>query len=794
MKKTITFLLSLLIGAITIQAQGIEGALAPAKNGGVKTHHKTIIKGDFHPAKSTILSEGFEDGIPSTWSKFSLGASSEWTWTTEQAHSGDGAAYHNDDDLECDDWLVSPQLTIDNSGYFFKAWQYNTYSSYYETHEIVVSTGSGDPNDGDFTNVLFEGSGPEEEWEEIVASLSAFEGQDIYIGFHYIGEYADQWSIDDVTVESAAMHDLGIEEITFLSTIKYFDNEAIVKIHNYASSLETDYQLSMSILDENSNTVYAETVDGISIAPTEDIIISMPEWNAEQTGEYSVTVSLLLSGDENPDNNELAGSIEVYEKGWIIVNDIESPVSEYLGSSAIDIQNRKFYCIGGNPDGNKMYILDYDELVWSEGADLPAHSALGGAAYANGKIYAHRGDGGGKSEPTSDFWIYDVATNTWNTAASSPEVLRWTKIIYNPTNNFVYTFGGRNSNSTLGSVFAYDIENNTWDEATSMPIAVFGASVVYQSEKVYVIGGYDENNVLLSEVQVGTFSESDPLEISWTTETANYPTAIYKAQASAFEENSIIVSGGTDVSTNVWTPIPDTYIYDIEQDTWTQMQDQPTSLLGGFEGLGLVNAGKDNEVNVLFNIGGYDGSSVFTSMQAFLGFSLTIPPVVDLEASVITDENDVELSWEFDGFPGFEHFNIYRSTDDVTYNMIDNTSSLEYLDVDLPIGHYYYYVTAVCDGEEGPASEIVEVDVLVGINNNASTSMLVYPNPVINRLYLSSTNNIKKILFYDVYGRVLKTVDTFTKSTPVDVDGMHGVYLLKVITDSTILNTKIIIK
>ena len=793
MRKTITILLSLILLGTMGYAQSIDGAIAPIKNKGKVTKHKTIIKADFHPSKSSILSEGFEDGIPADWSLYTLGDPSEWTTTTEQAHTGTTSAYHNDDDAECDNWLVSPQITIDNAGYFFNAWQYVAFPQYTETHEIVISMGSGDPNDGVFTSILFEGSGPDEEWEEIVASLADFDGHDIYIGFHYIGEYADQWSIDDVSVESAALHDLGIEELMFSSTIKNFDNEAIIKIHNYASSTETDYQLTMAITDENSNQVYSETIAGTSIAANEDIFITMPEWIAEEVGIYSVVVNLLLSDDENPDNNILNGEIEVYESGWLIVNEVESPVSEYLGSSAVDIENKKFYCIGGNPDGNKMYILDYDQLEWSEGADLPAHSALGGAAFANGKIYAHRGDGGSKTNPTSDFWIYDIASNTWSTAASSPEVLRWFKIIYNPTNNYIYTFGGRNSKSTLGSVYAYDIANDSWSEASSMPIATFGASVVYQAEKVYVIGGYDENNVLLDEVQVGTFSVSNPLEIEWTTETANYPTPIYRAQASAFQENKIIISGGTDATVTVWTPFSYTYIYDIEQDTWTQMQDQPTPLLGGFEGLGVI-INEEVTVNVLFNIGGYDGSSNYAGMQAFLSLDFLIPAITDLEATVIPDDNDVNLSWEWDETTGFEHFNIYRSSDGITYSLINTTTEGDYLDADLPIGHYYYYITAVCNGEESTASEIVEVDILVNIEKHLSNIVSVYPNPATDKIYFSSIKNIKHISMYDTYGQEVKTLNNIDNSASINTEDLQGVYMIRFITDMGIQNTKVVIK
>nr|HXK50149.1 T9SS type A sorting domain-containing protein [Clostridiales bacterium] len=80
-------------------------------------------------------------------------------------------------------------------------WQSEYWTSYYELHRMVVSTDGGATYD-----VLYEGFPPEEEpdyspWEKIFASLAAYAGLDIQIGFYYQGNYVDQWFVDDVLVQ-----------------------------------------------------------------------------------------------------------------------------------------------------------------------------------------------------------------------------------------------------------------------------------------------------------------------------------------------------------------------------------------------------------------------------------------------------------------------------------------------------------------------------------------------------------------------------------------------------------------
>ncbi|HBY08347.1 MAG TPA: hypothetical protein DEH22_11355, partial [Chloroflexi bacterium] len=148
-----------------------------------------------------ILEQDFEGSFPpADWSLYTT-AGVAWVQTTLRAHGGTHSAYHNDDIGQSNAWMVSPQVSLpsDATLYF---WENENYASYYELHEVRLSTGSGDPADGDFTELLYDGAGVEDTWQEVTLDLSAYAGQDVYIAWYYEGNFADEWYIDDVSISA----------------------------------------------------------------------------------------------------------------------------------------------------------------------------------------------------------------------------------------------------------------------------------------------------------------------------------------------------------------------------------------------------------------------------------------------------------------------------------------------------------------------------------------------------------------------------------------------------------------
>jgi hypothetical protein len=110
------------------------------------------------------------------------------------------SAYHGFTSGYQDGWLVTPQITLPAEGPIVLAlWNYTVDPTYYGKNSILISTGSGDPDDNDFTEIWT----PVEvnaSWSQIALSLANYAGQDVYIGFRYEGDFAHGWAVDDVYI------------------------------------------------------------------------------------------------------------------------------------------------------------------------------------------------------------------------------------------------------------------------------------------------------------------------------------------------------------------------------------------------------------------------------------------------------------------------------------------------------------------------------------------------------------------------------------------------------------------
>ncbi len=155
---------------------------------------------------TALLRESFCGTFPPAgWAEYQLGDPAGWMFDT-WAHTDACAAFHNDDDVAtmCSDMLVTPPLSIPagKASYGLSFYEYWYYVTWYYYHGIWVSTGSGNPWDGDFVELEEVNYGSGYMWEQIgPISLAAYAGQTIYLAFLYAGDYADEWSVDDVVVD-----------------------------------------------------------------------------------------------------------------------------------------------------------------------------------------------------------------------------------------------------------------------------------------------------------------------------------------------------------------------------------------------------------------------------------------------------------------------------------------------------------------------------------------------------------------------------------------------------------------
>ena len=273
--------------------------------------------------KNILLNEGFENGMPSSWEFYEYGNPGNQHWEINgYSYTGEKGLLHRANlNTSPDTWMVLPLQTITNSNFYLSFWEATHSFYYYSSHEILLSTASGDPADGDFTHVLYTvAEDDHENYSEVVLQLDEFVGEDVYIAFRYQkpnGPWGDQWHIDDVMiVETDLSHDLACVKMSpiYHASLQIPCNPEVT-VKNFGYSIESSYDVHLTI----EGTDYDETITvNEDLAVMQEKIIVCPDWIPETSGAYILTATVILSSDENPDNNQFSISTETFSP-----NDLE---------------------------------------------------------------------------------------------------------------------------------------------------------------------------------------------------------------------------------------------------------------------------------------------------------------------------------------------------------------------------------------------------------------------------------------------------------------------------------------
>ena len=149
--------------------------------------------------------ETFDNGLTSFVS-YVAGDPPGWQFTAGDGNPA-GSAFHNDDDVPVgsDDWLISyGAFTVPANGELSWDQKTNWCVVYYEYHAVKISTDYVDGNDPTTATwtTLYTGENCEDEdvWGGHVIDLSAYVGQAVHIAFHYTGDWATEWWVDNVCI------------------------------------------------------------------------------------------------------------------------------------------------------------------------------------------------------------------------------------------------------------------------------------------------------------------------------------------------------------------------------------------------------------------------------------------------------------------------------------------------------------------------------------------------------------------------------------------------------------------
>ena len=163
---------------------------------------------------TTLLSESFEGTFPPAgWTVQTTGLG--FAINGAKQHTGIYSMWHNYQFIgDQDDWIITSVISVpvNFTTAALSFWQYEDWADYYDTHEVLIST--------DMSNwdMVYSGPGTEDTWTNVTIDISSYSGENIYVAFHYVGNTADCWYIDDVEVTTYGgfiERETGIEALEF---------------------------------------------------------------------------------------------------------------------------------------------------------------------------------------------------------------------------------------------------------------------------------------------------------------------------------------------------------------------------------------------------------------------------------------------------------------------------------------------------------------------------------------------------------------------------------------------------
>ena len=102
-------------------------------------------------------------------------------------------------------------------------------------------------------------------------------------------------------------------------------------------------------------------------------------------------------------------------------------------------------------------------------------------------------------------------------------------------------------------------------------------------------------------------------------------------------------------------------------------------------------------------------------------------------------------------------------------------------------------VTATANDGSGITGSVVITisNQSVGINENTTQNIRIYPNPATSQLTLNTTEQIQRISILNITGKTVKTI--VSNNSTIDVSDLtKGIYFLQIQTGNGIANSKFI--
>lgn len=426
----------------------------------------------------TLLEEGFESGIPATWTTIDNDGDGEnwadassilagWGYSASDfSNTGSNCAMSISYDdasaasFDADNYLVTPQLSIPSAGAVLSFYVRSIAGTYPDDYMVKLST-SGNAA-ANFTVTLQDLETASGSWTNVEIDLSDYAGQSVYIAF--VHQTSDMYALllDDVTVSGlSATPEISLIAVTLPTTGPDAGANFNVggTIKNLSAATLTSFDVTYSV--NGGANVATYTVNGINVATNEtyDFTHNVPaSVNEVGVANVTVTVSNPNGTADNTADNTLTGGVSIcglvtefpytegFETGvgcWTPVSmNTENTASNYgaynLGASAHGGENIYLFNSYTEADDYAQYIIS-PELSLTSAAELKLyHVALSSNGSETFSIMT--------STTTSDIASFtditgDIASSTSWTEASATLAANVKYVAIKYTSEYQYYLG-----------------------------------------------------------------------------------------------------------------------------------------------------------------------------------------------------------------------------------------------------------------------------------------------------------------------------------------------------------------
>jgi len=277
----------------------------------------------FTMSAQVIFQEGFDNGIPSTWTLLndnntahSAAYTNAWNNIDAQGNPAPciGSQSWFDNTGVCDRWIITPAIEIPAEGSYSVYVDAMAYEAAYpDGFQVKISTTTGAARtDFDATPVI-NVAACTDAWTEYTGSLAAYAGQTIHIAVINNSNDMNILWVDNIKVAQPAENEIVLTSLNLPSMTTMGNLNVTGTIKSKGSATLTSFVLSYTV---DGGTPVTETITGLNVAYNGDYTFTATTpINLNTTGAHTIAVTI---SDPNgvadvTDDNTMSATVVAYD-------------------------------------------------------------------------------------------------------------------------------------------------------------------------------------------------------------------------------------------------------------------------------------------------------------------------------------------------------------------------------------------------------------------------------------------------------------------------------------------------